>query len=205
VRLFALIPAAGQSRRMGRPKLSLPLGEKTVLEHVIAAVKEAGVANVLVVVGPHVRELASLAEAAGADVFRLPEETPDMRATIERGLDWIETQHQPRPDDAWLLLPADHPTLNAAPICKLVQAAERDPQPGVFIPIYQGKRGHPTLIRWRLTAEIRALPAGSGLNALFRTEPHEVMEVPSDCADVVRDMDTPDDYEAIRKRYADPS
>ena len=39
--IFALIPAAGKSTRMGRPKLALPLGEKTVLEHVIAALRQA--------------------------------------------------------------------------------------------------------------------------------------------------------------------
>jgi molybdenum cofactor cytidylyltransferase len=206
VRVFALIPAAGKSQRMGRPKLSLPLGEKTVLEHVIAAVKAAGVAHVLVVVvAPHVAELATLAEAAGADAFRLAEETPDMRATIERGLDWLETHYHPRPDDAWLLLPADHPTMSPVPIQPLLRAAEADAKASVFVPIYQGKRGHPTLIRWRLTGAIHALRAGAGLNALFRAVSDEVMELPTDCADVVRDMDTPEDYEALQKRYADPS
>ena len=40
---YALIPAAGKSRRMGRPKVSLPLGGRIVLEHVIAALQEAGI------------------------------------------------------------------------------------------------------------------------------------------------------------------
>lgn len=205
MRLFALIPAAGKSRRMGRPKLSLPLGGKTVLEQVLAAVKAAGVEAVLVVVAPHVAELAALAESAGADALRLTEETSDMRATIERGLTWLETRHHPRPEDAWLLLPADHPTMNPESIRALVQAAERDPQGGAFVPIYRGKRGHPTLIRWRLTDAIRALPAGAGLNTLFRALPQEVVELPTNCADVVQDMDTPEEYEALQKRYADLS
>src|SRR5207237_3552168 len=54
---LALIPAAGKSTRMGRPKLALPLGGRTVLEHVVAALRDAGVEHVLVVVGPHVPEL----------------------------------------------------------------------------------------------------------------------------------------------------
>ena len=40
-RTFGLIPAAGKSRRMGRPKLMLPLGDSTVLEQVFAAVRKA--------------------------------------------------------------------------------------------------------------------------------------------------------------------
>ncbi len=41
--MFALIPAAGKSARMGRPKLTLPLGGRTVLEHVVTALRRGGV------------------------------------------------------------------------------------------------------------------------------------------------------------------
>src|SRR5205823_5578166 len=109
---FAVIPAAGKSARMGRPKLALPLGGRTVLERVVASLREAGVEHVLVVIGPHVPQLAALAERAGAHVLQLAEETPDMRATVEAGLRWLEERFHPAPDDRWLLVPADHPTLN---------------------------------------------------------------------------------------------
>ena len=69
--IFALIPAAGESRRMGRPKLALPLGEKTVLEHVLDALRHAQVDHMLVVIGPHVAELLPIARDAGAH-SRLP-------------------------------------------------------------------------------------------------------------------------------------
>jgi CTP:molybdopterin cytidylyltransferase MocA len=63
---FAVLLAGGQSKRMGRPKLVLPLGERTVLEHVLAALRQAAVEHILVVIGPHVAELGALAESAGA-------------------------------------------------------------------------------------------------------------------------------------------
>ena len=34
---FAIVPACGHSTRMGRPKLALPFGERTVIEHIVAA------------------------------------------------------------------------------------------------------------------------------------------------------------------------
>src|SRR5262245_40399906 len=52
--ISALLPAAGHSTRMGRPKLSLPLGQRTVIEHVINTLKNARIEQILVVVGPHV-------------------------------------------------------------------------------------------------------------------------------------------------------
>ena len=93
--ILAVVPAAGHSSRMGRPKLALPLGDRTVLEHVVAALRDGGAAHVVVVIGPHVPELVPLAESAGADVCRLPEATADMRATVEHGLRWLEDRHRP--------------------------------------------------------------------------------------------------------------
>ena len=71
--IFAVVPAAGKSTRMGRPKLSLPLGTCTILERVIHALRQGGVDHVLVVAAPHVGELASLAQSAGAHALVLPD------------------------------------------------------------------------------------------------------------------------------------
>src|SRR5262249_42597993 len=55
--IAGLIPAAGHSRRMGRPKLALPLLGRPLLAHVVTALREGGADPVLVVLGPHVAEL----------------------------------------------------------------------------------------------------------------------------------------------------
>src|SRR5207244_5407504 len=118
-RLLALIPAAGHSTRMGRPKLALPLGGRTVLECIIDALKQAE-AEVLVILGPHVAELAAPARSAGAIVLELPQATPHMRATVEAGLAHLEAQFHPDPAEPWLLSPADHPTLDPDLVRSLV-------------------------------------------------------------------------------------
>ena len=115
-RILGLIPAAGQSARMGAAKLALPLGDRSILEHVIAVLHEAGISEILVVLGPRTAKLATSARTAGAQVLVLAEQTADMRATVERGLDWLEQHLHPAPADALLLLPADHPTLDAGVI-----------------------------------------------------------------------------------------
>lgn len=205
MKVAALIPAAGKSRRMGRPKLALMLHGQTVLEHVIAAARTAGASPVLVVIAPRAADLAAIARASSADVFQLAEDTPDMRTTVQAGLDWLEQTHRFSPDDAWLLLPADHPTLDAAAIVPLIEQARGDVAGDVFLPVFEGKRGHPTLIRFRIAPDIRALPPETGLNVLFRKLGSRVREVPSPSADVLRDMDTPEDYEALRQRPAHPA
>ena len=198
---FAVIPAAGKSVRMGRPKLALPLGERTVLGHVVAALRAADVEHVLVVVGPHVSELAPLAERAGAHVLQLADETPEMRATVEAGLRWLEERYHPRPDDRWLLVPADHPALDAVVVRQLCVARATHPNCSVVVQTFEGRRGHPTLISWKHVEGIRAHPAGQGLNRYLRLHQGETLELPVTSADVLCDLDTPEDYERLRRRW----
>jgi molybdenum cofactor cytidylyltransferase len=200
--IFAVVPAAGKSVRMGRPKLTLPLGGRTVLEWVVSVLRSAGVEHVLVVVGPHVVELAPIAESAGAHTLLLADETPDMRATVERGLSWLEQHFHPRDDDSWLLVPADHPALDGAAVTALLDARARHTQASIFIPTYQGRRGHPTLIAWHHVADIRALPPGQGLNAYFRQNAVDVLELPVASPRVLCDLDTPEDYERLRHEFS---
>jgi molybdenum cofactor cytidylyltransferase len=195
--ILAVVPAAGHSVRMGRPKLSLPLGDHTVLEWVIRALRAGSVEHVLVVVGPQVRELAPLAESAGADVLTLHEDTPDMRATVQHGLDWLEKNYHPQHEDKWLLVPADHPTLDAGVVRQLLDARQEHLETSIVIPTYQGKRGHPAIITWKHIAGIRALPPGSGLNAYLREHAGDTLELPVASPHVLCDLDTPEDYERL--------
>lgn len=200
---FALIPAAGKSTRMGQPKLALSLGKRTVLERVIDALKAAQVEIILVVVGPNGRNIAALAQSAGADTMVLSEETPDMRSTVQSSLEWLQQACQPADDDCWLLVPGDHPLLDPAVIHELFRTERHHPEASIFIPTFEGKRGHPVLIRWRHVAGIRTLPANQGLNTYFRQHAAETMELPVASPDILCDLDTPEDYERLLQRWHD--
>ena len=197
---FGLIPAAGRSRRMGRPKLALPLAGRSVLEHVVGTLKQAGVGPVLVVLGPPGEiDLAPLAASAGAHTLVLPEPTADMRATVEHGLRWLEERFRPSPEDDWLLVPADHPTLDAAVVGALRRALAADPGKSIAVPTWLERRGHPALLTWKHVAGIRAHPAGEGLNTYLRRCVAETVEVPA-TPEVLEDLDTPEDYERLLRR-----
>ncbi len=198
--LHALIPAAGHSTRMGKPKLALPLGTRTVLERVIDALTSAG-AKTLVVLGPHVSDLAKSAQDAGANVLQLSGPTADMRATIEAGLSYLHDQFHPNPTDIWLLVPADHPTLDPDLIRLLHNNLQAHPESSIAVPTFAGKRGHPALIRWSHWPAIRSFPRDRGLNAYLRQMARETIEIPVGSSDVLLDLDTPEDYELLRRRF----
>jgi molybdenum cofactor cytidylyltransferase len=197
MKTFGLIPAAGKSRRMGRAKLLLPLGESTVLEHVLSAVRLAGVAPILVVVAPDADALANLATVAGAHVFRLPEDTPDMRATCLHGLAWLDEHFHPHGDDGWLLLPADHPTVRPEVVRCLLAARQENHDKTIIVPTHDGRRGHPTWLSWSHAAAIRTLPSEQGLNAFIRARAAETLELAWPSDEILRDLDTPEDYQAL--------
>lgn len=195
--LFAVIPAAGLSQRMGRPKLTLRLGSQPVLAHVVGALRAGGIDQVLVVVGPDATDLAEIARSAGAAVALLPRQTPDMRATIAAGLAWIEAHWRPAEQDAWLLVPADHPTVRPEIVRALIQARAANPRASIFVPTHEARRGHPTLIGWNHVAGLHALPANQGLNAYFRRHPLVTMELAWPTPEILWDLDTPADYERL--------
>lgn len=186
---------------MGRPKLALPLGDKTVLECVLDILRQADVSDILVVISPGGKELIPLADKK-AHILQLDQDTADMQATVLAGLDWLETTLQPVAQDYWLLLPADHPSLNPVVIRQLEQCRTEHPQHSIFIPTFAGKRGHPALIGWQHVAALRQFPPGQGLNRFLRQQT-QLLECPMNAPEILLDLDTPEDYRRLLDHFSE--
>lgn len=197
--IHAVVPAAGKSTRMGRPKLVLPWGDSTVLGRVVEVLHESGIREVVVVVAPRDEKLQALGRKVGARVLELDAVTDDMRASVEHALGWIERTLAPAPDDYWFLVPADHPALEASIVQSLLAAHREKPGYLVYVPAFAGRRGHPTLISFKLIESIKALPSTSGINTLLRTLAKETLEVPAASPTVLWDLDTEEDYQRLRQ------
>src|SRR5262249_4851607 len=161
-------PAAGRSERMGRPKLLLPIGGRTVIERVVTALRQGGAAAVVVVVPPATvpgaGALAAAAGDAGANVVVADPPPREMRASVERGL--AQVRRMPLPPPATLLLaPGDSPGIDAGLVARIIARARSAPR-SIVIPTAQGRRGHPIALPWWLAERIPGLPEGVGINAL---------------------------------------
>jgi molybdenum cofactor cytidylyltransferase len=191
---FAIVPAAGHSRRMGRPKLLLPVAGSTVIETVIAAWQQGGVEQVVIVCRGDDQALIDLCRSAQALVVCPDAPPPNMKDSVSSALREIEARFQPGSDAAWLLAPADLPHLAASVIRKLV--AEHDPRhPRILVPSHAGRRGHPVLFPWSLAEEVHRLGDDQGVNVLLQR--HPVTEIDAGAEGLPRDLDTPEDYEQL--------
>lgn len=196
MRVVALVPAAGESRRMGRSKLVLGLGRESIIQHVVASLLDGGADAVLVVVPPVATPgsvpLANHARAEGAEVIHLDQPSPDMRATVERGLDALRDLNL-APADGVLLTPGDLPGLTSRLVLRVLRQFQGDPT-RIVVPVYQGRRGHPVVLPRLVAQAIFDLPAGVGVRALLEQPERKVVTVEADDEGAVSDIDTPEDY-----------
>lgn len=200
-RLFAVVPAAGRSRRMGQPKLLMPLGQTTVIGRLLQTLSTAGISP-FVLIRPGDEALD--AEVARTTASRVvPHEAPEeMRHSVEELLRTVTARHAPTTNDGWLLIPADHPFTSVHTLRRLVETWRDDPT-SIVLPTCEGRRGHPTILPWSLAQEVFELPAGVGINQLVRRHENMVRELDVDDSSVHFDLDTPADYERARQLLAE--
>ena len=197
----AIILAAGEGRRLGcRPKASLRIGGRNLLERLSAALRDAGISEIGVVIGPYRDQLLPLAHACGARVL----EHPLAGATLIDSQRLALADHLARQRDADLLLVlADLPFLSAAHIRPLLARwQERPPSVHAQMPIVDGVRGHPLILSRYALEAIAATPRQLGIRDWLARHPERVQPVHSPLLAYVSDVDTPDDLAALELAMA---
>ena len=84
--ITALILAAGQSKRMGQPKMVLPWGETTVLGQVIQTFKSAGLEEILVITGGDREQVEALVGDSARTIFNPNYAEGEMLSSLQVGL-----------------------------------------------------------------------------------------------------------------------
>jgi len=192
VRLGAVVPAAGWSRRMGREKILLPFGRSTMLGTVLTKLARARVPRVAVILRPDRSDARRIAREAGAEVLINPHPDDEMLVSIRLGVELLLSTA-----DALFVWPADHPAVAPDTLRLLVGGASRQI---ALLPVHGGRRGHPALVGADLLAGIGDIPPNQGLRWLWRERADSVREL--DVADpgVIENLDDPAAYERARRR-----
>jgi molybdenum cofactor cytidylyltransferase len=196
--LAGVVLAAGESRRMGKPKQLLPFGERTILERVVDTLLTAGVGEVVVVLG-------HLADPVRAALGDRPVRTvvnasyrQGMLSSVKCGVRAIGAGF-----DAVLFSLGDQPHIECTVVSEVIQAY-RTGHAGIVIPRYGAKKGHPIIINLQKYREaIVNLPEDVGLNTLMQEHADDVRLIDVATDDIIRDIDVPDDYTRELARFTE--
>jgi molybdenum cofactor cytidylyltransferase len=182
-----VVLAAGLSSRSGRYKMTLALGDRTVIEHCIAGMYDV-VSRIVVVVGWQA-ELVERALASDEKVTCVLNERfrEGMFTSVQVGIAQVRASR-------FFLTPGDYPLIDARVYAQMPRTEAE-----ILIPTYGGRRGHPVLIRGELVPEILAQPAASSLHDYIEARGYTTVEV--DDEGILWDLDTPQDYEMVLARY----
>jgi molybdenum cofactor cytidylyltransferase len=182
---------------MGRPKMLLPWGETTVIGHLVAQWRRAGVRQIAVVCAEDdaamAGELNRLGFPAEQRIFN-PDTERGMFSSIQCAARWKQWQAELT---HWILVLGDQPHLREGTLRRLMEfAAEHADK--VCLPIYNGHRRHPVVMPRKIFREL-ADSAAHDLKQFLTPFASAACEV--DDPGLELDIDVPQDYERARRMF----
>ena len=186
--VWAIILAAGESKRMKVPKMLLPFHGKTMIEKVVENVAGSEVFRTLVVVGAFRDEVLGAISHTGVSSCYNENYRNGMLSSVKCGFENLPALY-----DAVLVFPGDQPFIVPDVINSLIKAY-RETGKGIIIPVYREKRGHPILISSKYRDAVGSLDENEGLRLLSEMFKEDVSEVKTSSPGILKDFDTREDY-----------
>jgi molybdenum cofactor cytidylyltransferase len=192
--IWAIILAAGESKRMGFPKMLLDFGGKTMLERVIENVIASDITNILIVLGAEEDKLIQIVSKYQVSYCYNENYAEGMLSSVKCGI-----RNLPPGYEAALVFQGDQPFITSN-VNSYVIEAYRSTGKGIVIPTSGGKRGHPLLIDRKYRNEIDLIDSSQGLRSLAYRFSDDVAEVETFDPGILKDFDTYSDYAEINKQ-----
>ena len=187
--ISAIILAAGQSRRMGQPKMPLPWGTETVLGHIINVFQGSGVQDILVITGGAREVVDKIAQAHRVrTIFNQKYAQQEMLSSLQVGLEalGIETE-------AALVALGDQPQIQEKTVRLIVDTYAQTAAP-LIVPSYQMRRGHPWLVARKYWVEILGIHAPDTARDFLNRHSSLIQYVEANTPTILEDLDTANDY-----------
>jgi molybdenum cofactor cytidylyltransferase len=194
----AIVLAAGASRRMGAPKMLLPLAGKSVIATVVDRLAAAAIDRIIVVAGAERARIAAALAGRQVAVVENPDPDAGMLSSVRCGLRALPPECR-----AVLVAPGDGPRISPAVVDAMLAALDAGPR-GIVVPVHGGRRGHPIAFAIGHRDEVLSRYDGIGLRGLLAAHPEDILELPVDDPAVLADMDAPEDYRREREAAEGP-
>lgn len=190
----AIILAAGESRRMGQPKQLLPFGDKTMLECVIDAFQTPRVDEIRVVLGYKADEIAAKITHTPCKIVKNDRYPLGMFTSMQAGL-----RDLPKNAKIVMLAICDQPRLRRETVETLIKKFESK-RHKILIPSYNGRQGHPPLLRAEYAKEILAMDESMTLKHFYGEHADDIERLVVEDEGVLIDIDDREAYERELKK-----
>jgi len=184
----AILLAAGESKRMGKPKQLMPLGKSTVLEQAIDNLLNSKVSKVIVVLGYRAEEMIKVVAIKPVKIAINRAYQQGMSTSIVTGLNQVGDEAQ-----AVMLALADQPLIDSKTINRLIDEFFNHDK-GIAIPAYQGRMGHPIIFSIKYKGELLKLKGDIGGRQIIKEHPDDVLEVAVTSKSINIDINSLSDY-----------
>ena len=193
--ISAILTAAGESTRMGRPKPLLSWCGVPLVEYQTSSLIDAGAAEVVVVLGHRQEAVAPHISGPGVRYVVNPDYGHGKATSVKAGLRSADADA-----DGILLLAVDQPRPPA--LVKAIIDAHLSSGALITAPRYRGRGGHPLVFSSRLRRELEAITEErQGVREVFQEHRSEVNELVVDDPIVRLDLNSPEAYEEAVARY----
>jgi molybdenum cofactor cytidylyltransferase len=188
----AIILAAGESSRLGRPKQLIQFRGKSLVRRVVDAADAAGCSPITVVLGSDRKEIARELQQTSAVIVENESWRNGIGTSIRSGIQ-SSIRHAPSLD-AVVLLVCDQPLVDTEVIKQLI-ARHGETEKTIVASSYSGTLGVPALFDRSSFEELLALPDDSGAKSIILSKRERVAEFPFPQGKI--DIDTLADYEGL--------
>ena len=194
--IWGIILAAGEGKRMAKVKLTLPLGNRLLIEWVLQAVKLSPLDKFFLVVRPEDKEIIKIGKNWGAEIVLNYEYRTGMSSSIRKGLNQISSKEL----EGFFIFLADQPLITPSIIYKMIKSFT----PGkkeIIVPFYKDKQGNPVLFDNYWKEELMRLSGDVGGRVLIKAHPEKIKRVNISSESILLDIDREEDYKRIKEIF----
>lgn len=187
--IVAVVLSAGASSRMGRPKALLPVDGVPFIERIVRALEHTDVDRTLVVLGHNAEVMREAIAYLGVDTVVNPDYARGQLSSLHTAIRALDGE----PVEAILVHLVDHPFIESRLVDRMIERFRAE-EKLIVVPRFDGRRGHPVLFSSKLFPEFLAASLDTGAKPVVRGHPEETLELDTDEAGILVDIDTPEEY-----------
>lgn len=190
-----ILLAAGASSRMGQSKQLMEVDGEPLLLNTLNAAKASLIKNIVVVLGAYEKEHRALLGDSPVHIVHNAVWKNGMGSSLKCGLTYLLKANYRL--QGVVLLVCDQPLLQHTHIDKLVELHQVTKKP-IIAAWYANTTGVPAFFEKKYFQQLLNLDDAHGAKKVIQDHPHDLVTMNFPEGEI--DLDTPDEYEAFRKR-----